>query len=67
MQAKATPAVAQYGKLIPVDKTGFKPKYSTSARNQLAPPVLFTGMWIFNTDTRRPNKYDGTRWIELPE
>jgi hypothetical protein len=48
------------------DTTGVKPKYSTAARDRLQPPVLFTGMWIFNTDRDRPQRYDGTRWVELP-
>jgi hypothetical protein len=49
------------------EKNGFKPKYTTAARNNLKAPELFTGMWIYNTDTKRPNRYDGTRWVELPE
>jgi hypothetical protein len=49
------------------DKSGIKPKYSTAARDQLRPPILFAGMWIYNTDTRRPNRFDGARWVELPE
>jgi len=50
----------------PVDKTGFRPKYTTAERDKLAPPVLFPGMWIYNTDTQRPNRYTGTHWMELP-
>lgn len=49
------------------DTTGVKPRYTTAARDRLAPPILFTGMWIFNTDTQRPQRYDGARWVELPE
>lgn len=49
------------------DKTGFKPKYSTNARDHLRPPELYVGMWIYNTDTQRPNRYDGAKWVELPE
>lgn len=48
------------------DTTGVKPKYSTAARDRLVPPDLFTGMWIFNTDRQRPQRYDGARWVELP-
>lgn len=48
------------------DKSGVKPKYTTAARDKLKPPDLFTGMWIFNTDTGRPQRYNGTRWVELP-
>lgn len=50
----------------PVDKTGFKPKYNTQERDRLRPPDLFPGMWIYNTDTGRPNKYQAGKWVELP-
>lgn len=49
------------------DKSGFRPKYSTVARDLLRPPTLFPGMWVYNTDTKRPNRYDGAKWVELPE
>lgn len=65
MQAKH-PQPAQHGGLMPVDKSGVKPKYSTAARDRLQAPVLFTGMWIFNTDRQRPQRYDGAGWVELP-
>lgn len=49
----------------PVEKTGFKPQYNTVKRDNIPPGDVFPGMWIYNTDTREPERWDGDRWVPL--
>lgn len=42
------------------------PKYTQDERDKLRPPELFPGMWIYNTDKKRPEKFTPQGWVPPP-